>query len=150
MWIVARSILLLNAAILGSILLTNVDCRSLKYQLHDKVSLAANTVGPFNNPTETYPVRFGTFPFASSKNDCHKIAHLSENSTSFLSQFYSLPFCEGTGKQKRHKQDLGETLSGSHKVTTPYDITFLDAVSWRSLCSVLMDKKDVSFIHRHA
>ena len=44
--------------------------------------IVANTVGPFNNPTETYP-------------------------------FYSLPFCSGTGRQRRHKQDLGETLSGS-------------------------------------
>ena len=44
--------------------------------------IVANTVGPFNNPTETYP-------------------------------FYSLPFCSGTGRQRRHKLDLGETLSGS-------------------------------------
>jgi Endomembrane protein 70 len=144
MWIVAKSILLLNAAILGSILLTNVECRSFKYQTHDKVALAANTVGPFNNPTETYPVRFGAFPFAQSKFDGNEISQLSDSESSFLSQFYSLPFCEGTGKQKRHKQDLGETLSGSHKVTTPYEITFLDNVAWRSLCSVSMDKKDVS------
>lgn len=58
MWIVAKSTLLLNAALFGSYLLSNVECRSLKYRAHDKVSLAANTVGPFNNPTETYPVRF--------------------------------------------------------------------------------------------
>jgi hypothetical protein len=144
MWIVAKSILLLNAAILGSILLTNVECRSFKYQTHDKVALAANTVGPFNNPTETYPVRFGVIPFASSTSDCSLIFQLPDAETCSLSQFYSLPFCEGTGKQKRHKQDLGETLSGSHKVTTPYEITFLDNVAWRSLCSVSMDKKDVS------
>jgi hypothetical protein len=31
--------------------------RSFRYHAHDKVSLAANTVGPFNNPTETYPVK---------------------------------------------------------------------------------------------
>lgn len=59
-------------------------------------------------------------------------------------QFYSLPFCEGTGKQKRHKQDLGETLSGSHKVTTPYELTYLDPVPWRSLCDEYLDAKDVS------
>lgn len=146
MWIVEKSILLLNAALLGSFLLTNVECRSLKYIPHDKVSLAANTVGPFNNPTETYPVRFEMVPFASSWDICDKICQVSDVEIFSLSQFYSLPFCEGTGKQKRHKQDLGETLSGSHKVTTPYDITFLDAVSWRSLCSVNMDKKDVSEI----
>ena len=58
-------------------------------------------------------------------------------------QFYSLPFCEVTGKQKRHKQDLGETLTGSHKVTTPYELTFLDPVPWRSLCEEYLDAKDV-------
>lgn len=31
-----------------------VDSR--RYHAHDRISLAANTVGPFNNPTETYPV----------------------------------------------------------------------------------------------
>lgn len=62
----------------------------------------------------------------------------------FCEQFYSLPFCEGTGKQKRHKQDLGETLSGSHKVTTPYELTFLDPVPWRSLCEEYLDAQDVS------
>ena len=63
-------------------------------------------------------------------------------------QFYSLPFCEGTGKQKRHKQDLGETLSGSHKVTTPYELTFLDPVPWRSLCEEYLDAKDVRYKYR--
>jgi hypothetical protein len=29
-----------------------------RYKVHDHVDVAANTVGPFNNPTETYPVRF--------------------------------------------------------------------------------------------
>ena len=114
-----------------------------RYQAHDKVLAVANTVGPFNNPTETYPVRhkiyiiiFHLFPFSIF--------------TSFLPfllllhyQFYSLPFCSGTGKQKRHKQDLGETLSGSRKVTTPYEISFLDPVPWRSLCEDYLDATDV-------
>jgi hypothetical protein len=26
------------------------------YGNHEQISLVANTVGPFNNPTETYPV----------------------------------------------------------------------------------------------
>ena len=86
-----------------------------RYRAHDRVSLVANTVGPFNNPTETYP-------------------------------YYHLPFCSGTGKQRRHKQDLGETLSGSRKVTTPYELTFLDPVPWRSLCEENLDAKDVRFL----
>ena len=28
-----------------------------RYKAHDRIGLVANTVGPFNNPTETYPVR---------------------------------------------------------------------------------------------
>ncbi len=59
-------------------------------------------------------------------------------------QYYSLPFCRGTGRQRRvHKQDLGETLSGSRKVTTPYEVTFLDPVPWRSLCEEYLDASDV-------
>lgn len=58
-------------------------------------------------------------------------------------QYYSLPFCDHAGKQKRHKQDLGETLSGSRKVTTPYDLTFLDPVPWRSLCEEYLEAKDI-------
>jgi hypothetical protein len=27
-----------------------------RYRAHDRIGLVANTVGPFNNPTETYPV----------------------------------------------------------------------------------------------
>lgn len=83
-----------------------------RYRAHDHVGIVANTVGPFNNPTETYP-------------------------------FYSLPFCEGTGRQKRHKQDLGEVLSGSRKVATPYDLTFLDPVPYRSLCEDYLDVEDL-------
>lgn len=82
------------------------------YHAHEKVSMIANTVGPYNNPTETYP-------------------------------YYSLPFCEGTGKQRRHKQDLGETLTGSRKTATPYDLTFLDPVPWRSLCEEYLDANDL-------
>lgn len=90
--------------------LNSVESR--RYRAHDHVGIVANTVGPFNNPTETYP-------------------------------YYSLPFCEGTGKQKRHKQDLGEVLSGSRKVATPYDLTFLDPIPWRSLCEEYLDIEDL-------
>jgi len=83
-----------------------------RYHAHDHVGIVANTVGPFNNPTETYP-------------------------------YYSLPFCKGTGKQKHHKQDLGETLSGSRKIATPYDLTFLDPVPWRSLCEDYLEPEDL-------
>ena len=47
---------MLLVALFCSVLLGSVESRSYRYHAHDKVSLAANTVGPFNNPTETYPV----------------------------------------------------------------------------------------------
>ena len=87
-------------------------CKSKRYQAHERIDVIANTVGPFNNPTETYP-------------------------------YYSLPFCEHTGKQQRHKMAFGETLTGSRKVTAPYEVTFLDPVPWRALCEENMDAKDV-------
>ncbi len=34
---------------------------SKHYQTHDIVKIIANTVGPYNNPTETYPVRYFYF-----------------------------------------------------------------------------------------
>jgi hypothetical protein len=84
-----------------------------RYELHTPTAVVANTVGPFNNPTETYP-------------------------------YYSLPFCMGHGKQKRHTQDLGEVLSGSRKHSTPYELTFMDPVPWRALCEDYLDEAQVS------
>mmetsp|Transcript_13717 Transcript_13717/g.13781 ORF Transcript_13717/g.13781 Transcript_13717/m.13781 type:complete len:594 (+) Transcript_13717:176-1957(+) len=103
----------ISLSILAFCLLTSAALSNGKrFHAHDRIGVVANTVGPFNNPTETYP-------------------------------FYSLPFCEGTGKQHRHKQDLGETLSGSRKVATPYELTFLDPVPWRSLCEEYLDPADL-------
>jgi hypothetical protein len=31
------------------------------YRAHDAVHIIANTIGPFNNPTETYPVSYFFF-----------------------------------------------------------------------------------------
>mmetsp|Transcript_20315 Transcript_20315/g.29164 ORF Transcript_20315/g.29164 Transcript_20315/m.29164 type:complete len:462 (-) Transcript_20315:17-1402(-) len=99
------SIVLFNAFIL-------VCVEGSRYKNHERITIVANTVGPFNNPTETYP-------------------------------YYSLPYCRRTGKQRRHKQDLGETLAGSRKIATPYDLTFMDPVPWRSLCEEYMDVEDL-------
>ena len=100
--------LLLNALLIS---LSVVGARN-SFELHQHAPIVANTVGPFNNPTETYP-------------------------------YYKLPFCTAGGKQRRHKQNLGEVLSGSRKVTTPYDLTFMDPVPWRSLCEEYLDAADV-------
>ena len=34
----------------------NVFVDARRYHSHDRIGIVANTVGPFNNPTETYPV----------------------------------------------------------------------------------------------
>eukprot|EP00606_Chrysophyceae_sp_TOSAG23-5_P001079 GSChrysophyteH2.ASY1.ANO1.1456.1 assembled CDS len=83
-----------------------------RFELHKPVPIVANTVGPFNNPTETYP-------------------------------YYSLPFCMHNGKQRRHKQDLGEVLSGARKHSTPYELTFMDPVPWRALCEDYLDVEEI-------
>ena len=95
----------------------------------------ANTIGPYNNPTETYPVcviiNLFTHYYISYFFNYH------------VCQFYSLPFCSTAGRQSAHKQDLGETLSGSHKVTTPYELTFLDPIPWRALCEEYLNAKEL-------
>jgi uncharacterized membrane protein len=40
--------------ILSSVCISVID--GVRYHAHDAVKIVANTVGPFNNPTETYPV----------------------------------------------------------------------------------------------
>jgi hypothetical protein len=107
-----------------------------RYAAHDPVQIVANTVGPFNNPTETYPVSI-LAQFEQSRFLMYFC---------FVIQYYHLPYCEKTGKQKRHKMNLGETLSGARKVATPYDVTFLDPVPWRTLCEEDMDVEDVRFL----
>ena len=48
-----------------------------------------------------------------------------------------------------HAQDLGETLSGSRKINTPYEINFLDNVEWRELCLEKVYAADVSYTVLH-
>ena len=38
------------------LLIGNVFVEGKHYRAHDSVGIVANTIGPFNNPTETYPV----------------------------------------------------------------------------------------------
>ena len=103
------AILVLICTLVVSIVAAN---EAKRYELHTVLPVVANTVGPFNNPTETYP-------------------------------YYSLPFCIHSGKQRRHKQDLGEVLSGSRKHSTPYEVTFMDPVPWRALCEDYLDASQI-------
>lgn len=99
--------------LLAGLAIAAADERPVRhYHAHEKVNIIANTVGPFNNPSETYP-------------------------------YYSLPFCRTLGKQTYHEQDLGETLAGGRKTSSPYELTFLDPVSWRSLCEEYLDADSI-------
>lgn len=102
----------LQSLLILSFLVVAYGSAATKFEMHQHTPIVANTVGPFNNPSETYP-------------------------------YYKLPFCTGSGRQRRHKQDLSEVLSGSRKVATPYELTFLDPVPWRSLCEEFLDASDV-------
>lgn len=65
------------------------------------------------------------------------------NNPSETYQYYSLPFCRTAGKQKRHHHELGEYLVGDRKVTSPYQVSFLDNVQWFLLCEKTLDQSDV-------
>jgi hypothetical protein len=51
--------------LLNFLLLSYADGKPKHYIAHEHVGVTANTVGPFNNPTETYPVRYFK-PFQNS------------------------------------------------------------------------------------
>lgn len=46
----------MNLFVLSALLICAVVVNGRRYKAHDHVGIVANTVGPFNNPTETYPV----------------------------------------------------------------------------------------------
>ena len=39
------------------LILVIVPISSRRFNEHDRIAVVANTVGPYNNPTETYPVK---------------------------------------------------------------------------------------------
>lgn len=83
-------------------------------------------------------------------------------------RFYTLPYCQEhtteaipaqeeeeessremmsvKGDRKggdRFKQRLGETVAGDHRETSPYEITFLDQVEFRTLCTKVLTPRDL-------
>ena len=43
--------------VLVSTLVAFTEAKEKKFAAHDRIATVANTVGPFNNPTETYHVK---------------------------------------------------------------------------------------------
>ena len=99
-----------------------------------------HTHSPFNNPTETY--RYYSLPF------CHVHASTEEELRVAEEERERLQEELFTEEQKRegavrHKQRMGESIVGDRRETSPYEITFLDSVEWRLLCSKTLYKEDL-------
>ena len=48
-----------------AVILFAIGAHGRRYRAHDHVGIVANTAGPFNNPTETYPVSFRACYFST-------------------------------------------------------------------------------------
>ncbi|TFJ86270.1 hypothetical protein NSK_002478 [Nannochloropsis salina CCMP1776] len=84
-----------------------------KFQMHERVPVIVNKVGPFNNPSETY--QYYSLPYCK----------------------------EGSGGvSRRERHGLGELLVGDRKVVSPYEVNFLDSFTWRLLCKVELSEED--------
>ena len=44
---------------------------------------------------------------------------------------------------EKHHQRLGESIAGDRRETSPYEITYLDEVTYRVLCTTNLSKKDM-------
>jgi len=86
---------------------------SLEYDVGDAVSVMVNKIGPYSNPTETYP--YYSLPFCRP------------------------PDAELTTK----KQDLGEVLSGDSMMSSLYKMRFMVPVNEGRICSVKLDGKQI-------
>eukprot|EP00823_Brevimastigomonas_motovehiculus_P000252 TRINITY_DN10361_c0_g1_i1.p1 TRINITY_DN10361_c0_g1~~TRINITY_DN10361_c0_g1_i1.p1 ORF type:complete len:632 (+),score=114.93 TRINITY_DN10361_c0_g1_i1:51-1946(+) len=85
-----------------------------EYTSKDAVTVMVNTLGPFSNPSLKF-------------------------------EYYSLPFCmpkdlEGADEDD---QDLGEVLAGDRRRPSAYDIRFLVANQWQSLCSFSLTQDEI-------
>jgi len=84
-----------------------------KYKLQDPVPFYVNKIGPYSNPSETYP--YYSLPFCRPAEK--KIQH-------------------------RH-YDIGEALDGDTFSASLYDLRFGVPVPWRELCTVHLNKAEI-------
>ena len=117
-----------------------------------------NKVGPFSNPHETY--RYYSLPFcrvhegaslasifdddASGANAPLPVARGGGDGTgtgSASSLLLGSVFEKGGGVA--HGFVFGESVAGDRHTTSPYSLNFMDAVSWRQLCSVELQPKQL-------
>ena len=87
-----------------------------EYYSHEKVPILVNTVGPFNNPAETYKVY---------TIGLKMLVPLTIDPTTFfyLTQYYSLPFCSPK-KTLDQGENLGEVLAGDRRRNSLYDVRY--------------------------
>lgn len=65
------------------------------------------------------------------------------NNPSETYHYYSLPFCPGDSLNMKRHEDFGERLLGDIKVVSPYEVRFLDSVTWRTLCTQSFSQEDL-------
>jgi transmembrane 9 superfamily member 1 len=89
---------------------------------------------PFNNPTETY--RYYSLPFCHQ----HEYDAPEEIERSAMIAMERKMIESGTHYDGalRHRQRLGQSLVGDARETSPYQITFLDVIDWRLLCTKVL------------
>eukprot|EP01101_Sappina_pedata_P012737 TRINITY_DN890_c0_g1_i1.p1 TRINITY_DN890_c0_g1~~TRINITY_DN890_c0_g1_i1.p1 ORF type:complete len:615 (+),score=254.76 TRINITY_DN890_c0_g1_i1:65-1909(+) len=84
-----------------------------KFTPADRIPFFANKIGPFSNPSETYP--YYSLPFCA----------LNPNEV-----------------QHRHVS-LGESLSGNARSQSLYDIRFNIDIHWQQLCKIHINKEEI-------
>lgn len=94
---------------------------------------------PFNNPTETY--RYYSLPFCHQHEDEEDVEAEAVTAVERRLQLKGT-----TGHYDgaiKHGQRLGQSLVGDARETSPYQITFLDIIDWRLLCTKTYQTKDL-------
>mmetsp|Transcript_4286 Transcript_4286/g.6425 ORF Transcript_4286/g.6425 Transcript_4286/m.6425 type:complete len:646 (-) Transcript_4286:351-2288(-) len=117
------------------------------HEAHEPVHIVVNKVGPFNNPTETY--RYYSLPFCKShatedEELEHMVNEVDDEEAGGASSIEHADHRMRKEGAERHHQRLGESIMGDRRETSPYEITFGDAVDWRLLCSVTLGEEELT------
>jgi len=92
------------------------------YEKNDPVDIIVNTVGPYNNPLESY--RFYSLPFCKEHHDT-KDFKPDANSTGGIS----------------YSQSMGQNMAGYRLESSPYAVKFDVGFNDRVLCKVILDQE---------
>jgi transmembrane 9 superfamily member 1 len=94
---------------------------------------------PFNNPTETY--RYYSLNFCRQHE--YDAPEEIERAAMIAMERKMIESGNHYDGALRHRQRLGQSLVGDARETSPYQITFLDVIDWRLLCSKRLRQEDL-------